>query len=439
MFGESTPEVLVVGAGPVGQFAALALARRGVRVRIVDRGLWPCAQSYALALHPESLALLQEFGLLDSVIGGARLVSNLKLYDSAGQQAEVKLGSGDGPLASMAVLRQDALESLLEDALKLHGVNVEWRSEVSRLTPERDHAGVTIDRFEKESRGYIVAHTEWVLAKSTKLKVPFVIGADGYNSRVRRALELDFHEVGPAQYFAVFEFKSDASESTDMRIVLGDGTTDVLWPLPGGYCRWSFELPDYHDTAIEDLKQGLSSAGFDMPSERAKERLYMTESKESPILEAANLRRLIAERAPWFTGSIGEISWKSVVRFERRLSSGFGQGRMWLAGDSAHLTGPVGVQSMNLGLAEAHELASVLHGILRNADSPAELEAFNQRWMRTWRELHNLGGGLRAGEGTEAWVGQNADRLTACLPGYGKNLAAMAGQLGLHLTQAAGA
>ena len=70
MFGDS-PEVLIVGAGPVGQFAALSLARRGIKVRIVDRGIWPCAQSYALALHPQSLDLLHAAGLLDDVLANS--------------------------------------------------------------------------------------------------------------------------------------------------------------------------------------------------------------------------------------------------------------------------------------------------------------------------------------------------------------------------------
>jgi 2-polyprenyl-6-methoxyphenol hydroxylase-like FAD-dependent oxidoreductase len=438
MFGESTPEVLIVGAGPVGQFAALALARRGIRVRIVDRGLWPCAQSYALALHPQSLALLQDFGLLDAIVDGAHLVRSLKLFDGSRERAEVQLGTDAGPLASMAVIRQDALESLLENALKVHGIQVEWRHEVSRLAPEHDHVGVTIDKFEKESRGYVVAHTEWVIAKSTNLQVPFVIGADGYNSRVRRAMHLDFHEAGPAQYFAVFEFKSDASQQHDMRIVLGEDNTNVLWPLPDGYCRWSFELKDYTDPEVEDRKESLLAAGFDFPTERSKERLYLTQVSESPILDESNLRAMIAQRAPWFTGSIGEVAWKSIVRFERRLAGSFGQGRMWLAGDSAHLTGPVGVQSMNLGLAEAYDLAETLSGILRNAGSPATLDAYNQRWMREWRQLHNLEGGLRAGAQADAWISGNTNRLTSCLPGYGEGLVALASQLGLHLVQAAG-
>jgi 2-polyprenyl-6-methoxyphenol hydroxylase-like FAD-dependent oxidoreductase len=431
MVSDKPAEVLIAGAGPVGLFAALSLARRGVAVRVVDTGVWACTHSYALALHPQTLPLFQELGLLEEIRGHCYPVRSVALADAAGTRARLALDH-DNPDDCLSVLRQDALEALLERALDRHGVHVEWRHEVSGLEPGPDCVRAGIDRYEKESRGYVVAHTEWVVAGSSTSEVRYVVGADGYSSRVRRALNFDFPEVGPAEYFAVFEFSTDADLKHEMSIVFGDGTADVLWPLPGSDCRWSFLLPGHSDPSVEGIKNVLESSGFGhFPTERIKDRVFRSEGNHDEILSDENLRRLIARRAPWFQATINSVKWRSVVRFERRMASGFGQGRLWLAGDSAHLTGPVGVQSMNAGLAEARNLAFVLASILRDGAPPSLLNAYNQRSMETWKQLHGQQGELKAGPTADPWVATHAAELLSCLPATGPRLGAMAAQLGL--------
>jgi 2-polyprenyl-6-methoxyphenol hydroxylase-like FAD-dependent oxidoreductase len=431
MLSEKPAEVLIAGAGPVGLFTALSLARRGVAVRVIDTGVWACTHSYALALHPQTLPLFQELGLLDEVRAHCYPVRSVALAGTSGPRARLALDH-DNPDDCLAVLRQDALEALLERALAAHGVHVEWRHELDGMEPGPDCVRAGIDRYEKESRGYIVAHTEWVVAGSSTAEVKYVVGADGYSSRVRRALGYDFPEVGPAEYFAVFEFSTNADLKHEMSIVFGDLTADVLWPLPGGDCRWSFLLPGYSDPSVEGIKNVLESSGFGhFPTERIKDRVLSSEGAHDEILSDGNLRRLIAERAPWFQANIETVKWRSVVRFERRLASGFGQGRLWLAGDSAHLTGPVGVQSMNAGLAEARDLALVLAGVLRDGAAPAMLDAYNQRSLDIWNQLHGQMGMLQPGPTADPWVARHASELLCCLPATGPRLNAMAAQLGL--------
>jgi len=270
------------------------------------------------------------------------------------------------------------------------------------------------------------------VAGSSTLDVQYVVGADGYSSRVRRALGYDFPEVGPAQYYAVFEFPADVDLQHELRIVLASGTADVLWPLPNGDCRWSFLLPGHSDPGVEGIKDVLERSGFGhFPTERTKDRVFRSGGGHDPLLTEENLRRLVAERAPWFQGKIGPLKWSSVVRFERRLASGFGQGRLWLAGDAAHLTGPVGVQSMNAGLAEAHELATALAAVLRDGASPALLDAYGQRWLAQWQQLHGQKGSLQPGPAADAWVASHAMELLACLPATGDALGPLAAQVGL--------
>jgi len=438
MLGTRNPEVLVVGAGPVGLLAALKLANRGVRVGIVDREWRPGAHSYALALHARSLALLDELGLRDRVLEAAYPVRTVAVYDDAGERrAEMRLPGGDeaGGAGCVAVMRQDALEKLLADALKRAGVKVAWNHEVVRLVPEDDRVGVTINELAKDTVGYAVAHTNWVVARSSDFNVPWVVGADGHRSSVRRMLSVGFAESGPAQHFAVFEFKTTADLGDEMRLVLGEQTADVLWPLPDGYCRFSFELPDF------SASQAISEKGSDPLGLRGLTPFRIgTKSRvpveigtaRFPVLSEESLRTLLGERAPWFEGEVEEIRWRIVVRFERRLAEAFGRGRMWLAGDAGHITGPAGMQSMNVGLREADELAGILATVLRDRAPEEGVREYNKKRLEEWQFLLGIEGGLVPKPGADPWVAQNAGRLLPCIPAAGDDLEALAAQIGLE-------
>jgi 4,5-epoxidase len=411
----SQPEVLVAGAGPVGMFAALALAKRGVQVQIVDSALQPATHSYALALHPRSTQLLKDAGLYESVMAESYSVSRAGLYDENGRKAEFTIGDGS-PGSALAVLRQDVLEEYLEAALLDMGVEVMWSHRLSRAAAHEQYVSTTVEALEKESRGYAVAHTEWVVADTAELHPRYVIGADGYSSWVRRTMRIGFPEVARPQYFAVFEFASDVDPAHEMRIVFAGDTTNVMWPIPEGHVRWAFELPSY----------------IARRSTREKDRLAVqVDAGEYPILTEERLRTLLAERAPWFTGSVGEITWRIVVRFERRLAESFGRDRMWLAGDSAHLTGPAGVQSMNSGLAEASDLASIIAASLGGEEVPEQFAGYESDYLEGWKALLGLNGPVQASASADAWVVSNAAALLPCLPGVGNEAANLARQLGL--------
>jgi 2-polyprenyl-6-methoxyphenol hydroxylase-like FAD-dependent oxidoreductase len=151
-----------------------------------------------------------------------------------------------------------------------------------------------------------------------------------------------------------------------------------------------------------------------------------------PQLSTDDLRRLLAERAPWFQSQVGSIRWRLVCRFERRLASSFGRERVWLAGDAAHMTGPVGIQSMNLGLQEGAHLAELAAGVLQQGQPLAAFQAYEQRWLPEWRLLLGVTPGLQAGPQASPWVAQHAADLVACLPASGPDLRTLAGTLGLQ-------
>ena len=416
MFGRKKVDVLVVGAGPVGLFAALALAKQGVQVMIADREWRTGAHSYALALHPRSLALLGELGIQSEVLAKALPLEKVGLYDGRDQRAEVALASEQSDNLPLAVMRQDVLERTLEEALRKAGVEVLWNHAASRLVPEDDHVLVHLDKLEKDSVGYGVSHTEWMIAKSFEAKAGMVIGADGHHSLARRTLEVEFPELSPPEHYAVFECELKNAMPPEMMLNLRDETTDVVWPLPDRRCRWSFQLLNYEGSQRSRAKSRV-------PVEIGGQRF--------PLLSEEQLQQLLTERAPWFEGEIENVEWRIVVRFEHRLASSFGRGRIWLAGDAGHLTGPAGMQSMNVGLQEAKTLADLMAEQTRGADVSEKFAEYDRQRRRQWRFLQGSDGEVRSDRADE-WLTRVGDRLRAAFPGSGPELQSMLNQLQLE-------
>jgi 2-polyprenyl-6-methoxyphenol hydroxylase-like FAD-dependent oxidoreductase len=416
MFGRTKPDVLVVGAGPVGLFTALTLARRDVPVEIIDQEWRTGAHSYALALHAASLGMLEEAGVLGQVLDRAYRVRTVGLYDRHERQAEMRIADLGDEFSFLAVMRQDLLEELLEDALRAHGVKVKWNHQLAVLRERNDHVVATVDKLEKDSVGYAVAHMEWKIMRSKDFLLPFIIGADGHRSSVRETLGLAFESVAPAQHFAVFEFKTDADLGHEMKLAMVDGTTNVLWPMPGGFCRWSFELKDYEVSGYTRQKDrfAVQQTGF-------------------PVLDEGHLRALLRERAPWFTGSIDRVRWQIVVRFEKRLVERFGRGRAWLVGDAGHMTGPAGIQSMNVGLREGRDLGEAIAAILNQDASMERLFDYDRMRQAEWRFLLGQEGTVTPKPSADPWVAAQAERLLPCLPASGADLAALMAQVGLEV------
>jgi len=428
-------EALVVGAGPVGMLAALALAERGVGVEIVDEEWRATARSYALALHSATLERLDRMesgdGLVDQLLARGHRVDRIAFYDGSPSQsadearATVDLGALGGNHPFVLVLPQKDLEDLLEERLERHGVRVRWNHRLAELTVGEggESSLAVVEHLGKESTGYSVATTVWVVEKTLQLAPRFVLGADGHRSRVRHALGVDFPELGAPELYAVFELGSNAGPAEEVRVVLDadggttGGSADVLWPLGADRRRWSFQV----------RPEALEQEDRKRPD---KSRLAVQVGRHSyPYLSRESMEALIAERAPWFEGPLGELAWSVAVQFERRLAAELGRDGVWLAGDAAHLGPPIGVHSMNAGLAEALELAQ---GIAAGGDT---LQSYEPTVRAAWRQLLAFaeGDGFEAGPAADPWVRQHAGRILASLPAAGDDRKKLAEQLGLRV------
>ena len=397
MFHHSDPEVLVVGAGPVGLVAALFLHQHGVRVEIIDTHQRTTQHSYALAIHPNTLGVLDEAGLSEGLIGAGRKLTKVAFYEGGERRAEIDYSALPSKHPYLLVLRQSLLERAVQEALRQQKVKVLWGHRLQSLNADGGTPRAEVDTLEQVASGYPAARTEWVVKRRETVRPAYVIGADGYDSAVRRMAGIEMQEHGAAQVFSVYEIEASGELPAEVRVILDPDLTSVYWPLEQGRCRWGFQIKGAaeHDTSMERLKQ------------------------------------LIAARAPWCTAQPTQIYWSTLGVFESQVSRSFGKGGVWLAGDAAHQAAPVGVHSMNSGLVEARELSARMTRILREGGAVTLLEEFATKTHESWQGL--LGGGrkVRALPDANPWVRQTAARVLACIPASGDDLEPLLKQIGL--------
>ena len=411
-------DVLIVGAGPVGLLTALELAQAGVAVQIIDQEWRTAAHSYALALHPASLDLLDRCGVGEEVLRRGRRIERVVFAGDGEPQAELRYGGLAARHPFVVVLRQDVLESLLVQRLHALGVEVGWLQRAAALLPDDDRVTVTVERLGRASAGYAVADATLAVEQVLEISAKLVIGADGHRSFVRRALDIDFAVAGEPTAFAVFEFTTPGPAADELRVLIDERTTSALWPMPEGHVRWSFELENPDDPLEERFKSRWA---------------MQVASRSYPLLPEEQLRELLRARAPWFTGSVRELHWSMLVRFERRLAERAGSGRAWRGGDALHTTGPVGVQSMNIGLREGRALAAAVVSVLRHKAELGLLAEYGHTVREEWRQMLGQSGGPTPALSATPWVRQQAGRLLPCVPASGAQLAALLAQIGLEL------
>jgi len=404
MFSHRDPEVLVVGAGPVGLVAALLLQQYGVRVEIIDMSQRTNQNSYALAIHPRTLRILDEAGLSEGLIRLGRKLTKVAYYEGRERHAEIDYASLASAHPYLLVVRQSLLERAAEEALRSKKLKVRWGHRLQALTVEGPALRAEVAQLDQVASGYPIARSEWVIVRDETLRPAYVIGADGYDSAVRRLSGIEMEQHGAAQIFSVYEIEAAGDLPAEVRVNIDPDFTSVYWPLEEGRCRWGFQIRDASEHAATKTR----------------------------------LEQLIVERAPWCTARPTQMYWSSLGTFERYLTRSFGQGGVWLAGDAAHLATPVGVHSMNSGLVEARELAARISRIQRG-EEPSLLQEFAAEKLEEWQWLLGASQAVRALPGADPWVRQNAERILACMPASGDDLEPLLEQIGLTAPQPRGA
>jgi 2-polyprenyl-6-methoxyphenol hydroxylase-like FAD-dependent oxidoreductase len=222
-------------------------------------------------------------------------------------------------------------------------------------------------------------------------KAHYVIGADGYFSVCRRALGVELTKVRPTRAFAVCEFNADLRDwRHEASLAFSPDSVCAFWQLGPELGRFTFQVYQSLD--------------------------------ENVTLDS--LRELIRERAPWFTPTPEQLCWGAIAPFEHALAQRFGEGRIWLAGDAAHSTSPIGFQSMNRGFHEANELAAAIATeLFEQRPGVQPFARFESEQQAEWVRLF----GLWPNDAPTQW---HVNELAPCLPATGDDFEALLVQLG---------
>jgi 2-polyprenyl-6-methoxyphenol hydroxylase-like FAD-dependent oxidoreductase len=396
---ERKTQVLVVGAGPVGLLAALRLRQRGIDVVVVDENERNTAKSFAVVVHARTLGMLGDLGLFEPFVWQGQSFKRIVVFSGGERRAILDVPAG-GELADGGLtLPQNVLRNALELALQKDGVYVEYLHRLSTLRQGDTRVRAEVTRREPVSAPLSSqGRFEWRDVEKLSLDAEYVIGTDGRSSAVRKALGIGLREAAPPQIFGFFDVPHEPPAGQSVELVIGPETS-AMYPLHGGITRYSFEL------AAQPTKP----------------------------LDAEKLRELRLARMPWHAAGHDSVEWSGVHTFERALAERFGQERVWLAGDAAHTTSPLGAQSLNVGLREARELANTIADCIATGDRQRLSTGYDVQRELEWRKLLSLAGKPSLSASTPAWTKQHLRELVACLPATGDELDACLAAFGVTL------
>jgi 2-polyprenyl-6-methoxyphenol hydroxylase-like FAD-dependent oxidoreductase len=321
-------QLAIAGAGPVGLSAANVLADAGLDVQVLEAELRLPESLRASTFQPPTLDLLARFGATEKLIAMGRVAPKVQYRDRAGWVAELDFGvlEDDTQHPYRVQCEQYKLNQVLAARL---GDRVRYGAAVTGVAQDDEGVTVTVNGAER-------------------LRARYVIGADGGRSRVREALGIKLEGFTWPERFLV------ASTPFDFAQVIPRLADVSYFADPD---EWFFLL------RVRDVWRAMFPT---RPQE-----------SEADILSDASIERRL-QRVHAKPGRY-EIAHRTLYPVHQRVAERYREGRVFLAGDAAHLNNPLGGMGMNGGIHDAFNLAEKLAAVIRGEKPQAELERYERQ------------------------------------------------------------
>ncbi len=332
--------VLIAGAGPVGVVTALALARQGVPVHVFEADARVNDSPRAATTHAATLEMLAELGLIDDVIARGLIEPKFRIWDRASREVIVEFDfsvlRNDTRFPYVVQCEQHKLANLAIERLRaLPDVTVDFSAQVSALQQFEDRVEVTVESA----------------AGPLRISGSYLIGADGGRSTVRKALAIAFEGYTHPERFLVLTtpFSFDTQYAQCSRNYFSDPDEwCALFKVTGddGSGLWRVLFP----TRLEESDR----QALDEEAVQGRLQKFFPKEGSYPVVH------------------------RNLYSVHQRVAASFASGRVFLAGDSAHVNNPLGGLGLNFGIHDAVELSHLLGSVLRGEAAPYVLDQYDR-------------------------------------------------------------
>jgi len=325
-------DVLIVGAGPVGLTMAAELARYGVRVRIVEKAATRTDKSKALVVWSRTLELMDRMGCTQPFVEAGMKATAANIVAGDEHIARITLDGVASPYPFALMLPQSETERLMEEHIVSLGVRVERSVEVTR--------------FEATENG-VVSTLRFADGHEETQQSAWLIGCDGAHSVVRHQLGMQFEGNTLSSDWILADIHLSG--------VPNPGEIAILWHADGVLAIFPI-TPDRYRVIANVESKNTKTEGVGLTAEP-------TLDEVQALLDGRGPGGMVASRPVWLAG----------FHINERKVKDYRAGRVFLAGDAAHIHSPAGGQGMNTGMQDACNLAWKLALVCRRVCKPEPL------------------------------------------------------------------